>query len=611
MLISCSLQFGFGQEIDSLKSNYIDKTDNDFGKERSDSFYDSLAIRAKQKKWTRGIHDALIRNSASETNNKQIIDPNQRFYEHTGKVIRNIRIRQLDVFGPTITDTARKADHWLEKSGNSLHVHTNKRFVENNLFIAEGERIDPNLISDNERILRNISSIQDVRIYVHSIENTNDSVDLVIITKDVMPYGVSWEIYDVAYGEASIWNTNLLGMGHSLGYRAIYNLNREPKYGYNLKYTINNLSNSFTSLEFQHTNKYQLISTSFRVRRNFITPDTRVGGEFSYANNKKTFTLITIDTVVPDIVSDYEVYDTWLGYSHPAKRWFSNVLRKNYFISGRSIKYNFFERPEVAEDSLYEFQNRHTYLASFGITWQGFHTSRLVYGFGRTEDLPYGAMIKFTGGHDFSQFESRPYFGLQLTGAKFLKNYGYFKASTEFASFYDGHLEQGVINTNVLHITPLLGNSRHKFRNFLSANYSEGINSFNDDFALIDDDEGITGISGNSLIGDKRFYVNNEFVYYSPHYIYGFRLIYFLYADIAMINHANKALINNPAYMSTGLGVRIRNEHLVFNTVQIRLSFFPISPGISEGQKEYINFTSFPEYRMPDFADRRPEVITF
>jgi outer membrane protein assembly factor BamA len=142
-----------------------------------------------------------------------------------------------------------------------LHIPTNHRVIENNLLIDEGERIDPFIIADNERILRNIPSLQDVRIYLLPIDGNSDYVDVLILTKDVMAFGFSWEIFDVSYGQAALWNSNMLGLGHTMKYTAFYNLNREPKYGYNINYKINNLSNTFTSLELSHTNRRELKSS--------------------------------------------------------------------------------------------------------------------------------------------------------------------------------------------------------------------------------------------------------------------------------------------------------------------------------------------------------------
>lgn len=623
LVFTCSFLNLNGQWNDSVNYHNFNVNRNDTandiadpynffnGKNRSDSFYDSLATIANRKNWSRELHRLIIRSTQPDSVQNYGFDRAKSFSNYNKKYIRNINIQQLEVFGPSMTDTARKPNHWLENTGNSLHVQTNIRFIENNLFFSEGEQVDPYILADNERILRNISSIQDVRIYIHAIDNSPDSVDIVIVTKDVMPFGVSWTIFDVAYGEASIWNNNLLGLGHMLNYTAYYNLNREPKFGYRIGYKINNISNSFASLEVQHTKRHDLLENSIKISRDFITPATRFGGGFEYSKINKQFTLETIDTTIPNVTTDYEFYDGWFGYSHPVISKSNNKLRQNYFISSRAQLYNNFERPFASESYFYEFYSRNTYLASIGYTWQGYHSTRLVYGFGNTEDLPYGAMIKLTGGYEDNEFGSRQYYGTTLTASKCVDKFGYLSGTIELGGFYRDKVEQGTATVDLLHITPLFGSDRHHFRNIITANFTQGINRFEDEFTLIEDEDGIRGIANNLLKGDKRFYANNEFVYYSPHYIYGFRFVYFAYVDAGMINSNNSTLINNPIYVGAGIGVRIRNERLVFNTIQLRFSFFPLAPGISEGNKEYINFTSYPQYRMPEFAIRKPEIISF
>jgi hypothetical protein len=591
---------------ESIDMNYF------FDKEKSDIFYDSLLKKANRRNWSKELHSLIIRSASAEKATEEKGENRaDKFKQYQKKTIRKIIIRQLDVFGPTILDTTGKPRHWVERTLNSLHIPTNHRVIENNLLIDEGERIDPFIIADNERILRNIPSLQDVRIYLLPIDGNSDYVDVLILTKDVMAFGFSWEIFDVSYGQAALWNSNMLGLGHTMKYTAFYNLNREPKYGYNINYKINNLSNTFTSLELSHTNRRELKSSNVQLSRNFISPAIRFGGGFGYGNVRKLFNLETIDTTFPDIVSDYEYYDAWGGYSYPLFISPASRLRKAFFITGRSQIYNFYDRPEVSENFLHDFYQRTTLLASFGLTWQGYHTTNLVYGFGDTEDLPFGAMIKFTVGEERNEFHRRQYYSTTLAYSKCVSKIGYFSSTFEIGGYYKSKIEQGAVRYNFLYLTPLLGTYRHQFRHFFEANYVQGINRFDDEFTIVENENGLQGINNRLLKGDKRLFLNNEFVYYSPHYLYGFRFVYYAFADAAIINHSKGALFDNPMYLSAGIGLRLRNERLVFNTIQLQFNFFPLSPGLTNSDTEFINFTSYPQYRMPEFANRRPEIIEF
>jgi hypothetical protein len=69
-----------------------------------------------------------------------------------------------------------------------------------------------------------------------------------------------------------------------------------------------------------------------------------------------------------------------------------------------------------------------------------------------------------------------------------------------------------------------------------------------------------------------------ESVLFSPANYFGFRFAFFAFADIGCLFGTNENIGNNDIVSSVGLGIRIRNDNLVFNTLQIRLGYFPNLP---------------------------------
>jgi hypothetical protein len=108
------------------------------------------------------------------------------FIIYTGKTIRNIEVVRLG-FERNIYDTTVIKNSFGIIMANGLHRSTNKVVIQNNLFFKEGDRITPYLLADNERHLRDQIYIQDARILIDSIAGCNDSVDVVVITKDIFP----------------------------------------------------------------------------------------------------------------------------------------------------------------------------------------------------------------------------------------------------------------------------------------------------------------------------------------------------------------------------------------------------------------------------------------
>ena len=72
------------------------------------------------------------------------------------------------------------------------------------------------------------------------------------------------------------------------------------------------------------------------------------------------------------------------------------------------------------------------------------------------------------------------------------------------------------------------------------------------------------------VTGTNRMILNTETVVFTPYQPLGFRIAVFGFADFGLIGYSPN-IFKNDFFTSFGLGVRLRNERLVFNTVQIRL----------------------------------------
>ena len=121
----------------------------------SESFYDSLKVKADKKKITKGLFNLLVNShEKGKTTNHFEQSSETPYVRYNNSIIRSICFRQLDVFGPTVSDTSRKATTWLEKTGNKLHFETNRKILRNNLLIQVGEPLNALTLSDNERIAK-------------------------------------------------------------------------------------------------------------------------------------------------------------------------------------------------------------------------------------------------------------------------------------------------------------------------------------------------------------------------------------------------------------------------------------------------------------------------
>lgn len=132
------------------------------------------------------------------------------FNQYKGKIIRNIRIQKLG-FNKSVNDTSRFDRNIFNDIGDALHPSTATKVILNNLFFSAGDTLYPYLLADNERYLRNLSYLQDARISIQEDPGSKDSVDVIILCKDVFPVGGSLDEGTEKSASFELNDDNLLG----------------------------------------------------------------------------------------------------------------------------------------------------------------------------------------------------------------------------------------------------------------------------------------------------------------------------------------------------------------------------------------------------------------
>ena len=577
-------------------------------------FFDSLEVRASRKRWTSELHNVVITSPSIRDKRDTIAtrlsaDP---YFDYGGKVIRSIRFTKLEPFGPTIFDTSRMVSSKIEKLGNDIHHVTRDRVIANHLLFKQGDLVDPNEISDNERILRTLPFIQDVRIYLDETTPGSDSVDILVITKDAFSIGVGGVVSDFDVGELDIFESNLFGYGHEL--HAIFHWDGEksPWLGHEIYYLMHNLGGSFINGLLRYQQVFNTESYQLGLDRRFFTPNAKWAGALNLERTR-TFRYISFeDSVSMDIPLKYNIYDGWLGRAfYIRSRRNATRNRLNFVASTRLYWNQYIERPEPDEQNFYLYQNRTGWLSSFSISSQSFFRSNLILDFGRTEDVPQGLLFSITGGLERNEFNTRVYGGLSLAQGRYLGKFGYLYTKLETGGFFlrKDYVEQGVINFRADYFTPLFIINRFKFRHFISANLVHGINRFQDEFIGIGDDHDIYGFRYGLPLGTKKGFLNYEMDAFTPYYLYGFRFVFFSFLDFGLIGPDNKKLHDGLFYSGFGIGARIRNERLVFPTISIRLGYYPNHP--EKDFPLFLHFSGEERLNIDHFNATKPEIARF
>jgi hypothetical protein len=562
---------------------------------------DSLKIKASKYLLTKKLYGLLIV-SPGPSSQKNISKSSEADYlQYSGKRIRNIEIQRLDVFGSNIYNPLISNPNKIENILNKTHLNTNEFIIRKNLLFSEGDTISPLRLSDNERILRTLPFINDSRIVV--IPVSDDEADIVVITRDVYSLGASIDYSSLRKGTVSIFEKNLLGLGHEFRLDIPFDTNLPDSPGFGLSYKVDNISKSFINMNIFYFNGLGRKNYGFSLDRKLISYTTKYGGGISISEMFTTEDLGTLP--VPEPLK-YNLQDYWLSRSFLLNK--EKVTR--LIFGARYTNNNVFDHPLILPDSYFNLQQYKMFLGSAAISIQKYYKTNLIYGYGRTEDIPYGGLLNLTIGREINEFKYRFYTGINLSAGQSIKSIGYLYFSTGFSTFlHDGITEQGQLQLRTNFFSNLLYLGNYRIRNFIKVDYTRGFDRYSDEYITFRHENGFSGFSNDTIKGTQRLTLSLESVFFSPKYFYGFRFAFFAFADLGYLSGTNEMVSVGGVLSGVGLGLRIRNDNLVFNTLQIRLGFYPNLPQFSK--VNYLDISGEQMLKPDNFDPGPPSILTY
>lgn len=536
-------------------------------------FYDSLKVRASKKPFTKKLY-AFVVVMPQPINSKQItLKSDEGYINYKGRVIRKIEIRQLDVFGSSVNNPENSHPSGIEKILNRTHINTNVKIIRNNLIFTEGDSVSPLKLSDNERILRQLPFIDDARIIVVPVSDSE--ADIVVLTKDLYSLGGSYDYKGFKAGEVSVFEKNILGIGHELGFDIPYNSNKTNSPGFGVHYYANNIAKSFINLSANYLNGLGQETYGFSLNKKLLSATTKYAGGISV---RQMYTSVVLDSILP-LPLKYNLQDYWVSRSFLVNE--ESVSR--IILGARYTNNNVFYRPEIMPDSYHYLQRYKMFLGSAALSFQKYYKTNLIYGYGRAEDVPIGSLMKLTVGHEINEFKTRSYAAFEASTGTYVNRLGYFYTSAGLGSYINNtQTEQGVFSLNLEYFTNLLPLGRNRIRNFITVNYTRGFDRNTDEILYLNNKNGFAGFRNDSISGNQRVTLNVESVLFSNMNFYNFKFAFFAFSDFSFLAGTNQYLSSGSFLSELGVGVRIRNDNLVFKTFQIRICIYPDAPPIQK-----------------------------
>lgn len=507
---------------------------------------------------------------------------------YEGKVIRSITTRQLD-FNVSISDTSNEFLYFVyfgTKILNSIHATTHDKTIRRNLYLREGELMNAYLIADNERYLRTVGYIQDSRIIVNKRTSTDDSIDLIVITKDLLEYVPSTGGIGPTRQRVGLANNNLFGTGQSASFSFLHDTKRSPSMGLQFGYGYNSLMSSFINLSVNASRINKNIYDRREDEENFlislerplVSQYKRLAGGFSVGKGRSL-------NMYPNYYGgdyysyDYGLVDAWMGYNIGAKKYLNDKkLHIKKFFSLRYFNTTFFETPHQVNENIYDqrFNSKQGIIAGLTLFRQYYYKTKYIYGFGITEDVPAGFNVSINAGW-YKQLDlSRPYLGVDAyryfvshnrdIGCLFARTGGF---------LHGGSLEDIGVLYGASLFTRIIPIGNIKWRQYFRASYATILNRVALDPLRINNNLGLQNFNSDLASGDRRLAFRAESAFFLQQKYFGFKFSPFLTGDFIYLGDNNSKIDASGVFYGVGGGFRTRNENLIFGTIEMRGIVYP------------------------------------
>lgn len=542
----------------------------------------ATSLKYKILKSITGVSESL-----SDTNQVVIANNIEQLSKYDGKQINNIIIEQHN-FSTNINFPQINQKDLLTNIANQLHKNSSDNTIRKNLFFKQQDLLSPTIVAYNEKWLRDLAFIQDARILAIPVTYDTNKIDLFIITKDIFPLGGNLSLKSQNAYDASISDENLFGMGNGLRFNHNFDITRAPKPAFGFDLQLRNLLGTFINMNAGVNDYSKSISDGSKSALNkyilgelpFLHPLSSWTGGFEIMEFKNT-------NAYPNKWSDslfnnklnyhFDTKDFWLGYQLFFKTKL-NKINQRHIIQLRHLENNFNIRPINFLAQLDKnYQNINANFLSITVFNQNIIRTKYLYGFGRNEDLPIGQSISLTLGKYYRDLNSISYAGIKFEKYTLGASGNYTHFNINIGSSYENKKFQ---DFRFLSSWESIGKLKYfengsPYRNIFNISIAQTLNNKFNEALLIYSNYGIPQLNKEQIKGGTRISGNWESVLYNAKTILSFKSSPFVFANITYIRAIDEFKNSGGFFTALGTGTRIRNENLIFGTIELKCFYLP------------------------------------
>ena len=439
----------------------------------------------------------------------------------------------------------------------------------------------------------------------------SDTVDVYVIVQDVWSItpGAGFSPGAAPATDINIRDVNFFGLGQDFYNTVKLKKTLPEKYNFTSVYTINNLyrTQSLAQLFYRFENGETRYGVG--INREFISSAIKFAGVLNYTSYNNDKYVLQYNILNPDSISTplrYNYQDVWIGYANrPSKK--SDFGSDRFVIGARVQRTQYTNRPITRLKN--QFLNNNFYLFNLGYVERTFFKDNYIFRLGRTEDIPEGTLVVLTTGYQYGENLRRPYYGILSTWSRYVKKAGYFYASAGIGAFRSNKFwEEGSYYAKGLYYTPLIRLGTWKLRNFISVRGTHAIKQQPGVFTDVNSDNGLRALNSILLKGTDKLAINIENDFFPDFNFIGFRMGFIIFTDLAWIGNQEKLFDKSNFFQGYGIGLRIRNENLVFSMFQFLFGIYPGAERLDQNNLHFFDRTKY-FYNYDDLGISRPSVI--
>lgn len=305
--------------------------------------------------------------------------------------VRNISVNRLPIFDETNDKENNAVFRWI----NRVHIPTHQKVITDQLLFKEGSEVNSQMLSENERLLRQQKYAADSKIRI--LNKCDQEVDLEVVTREVWTLAPVFSFHSSGGDnslDVGIRDSNAFGTGQRASVFYSSDANRNS---YKLSFENPNIGNTHRVVKVQADNNSDGFHYLAQYSLPFVSLDARNAWQFSFDSTKEILTQYQFGRKTTQVQRDKELVEVSRGFSAGLK----DGKTRRFVYGLREEKYSYAQGNELPTPSalpqdltlLYPFLEFESIEDNFALAY---NISQLY----RTEDLSLGKQLRFSVGYD-------------------------------------------------------------------------------------------------------------------------------------------------------------------------------------------------------------------